>query len=528
MIVGMNTLFQTSEAQAARELFYLYANRTGVTSDTVFSAWIQSDLGLDEEELRGAISEVVAARAALDNPGERYGTYSIQRSFLRFIESVGLKEENIPRARGEVVFYNLGKFSQLISDYETINYHSAPREKYKSFADFLEHQAENAYPEGSQGKQTVNVNAVHIMTVHTAKGMQWPVVFLPALIRNRFPAGGVGGRSQWHVIPADCIPNQQRYNGTIEDERRLFYVAMTRSQKFLHMTYAPIADNQRYRRVSEFLTDVYVSRFVSRRPPDYTTRSRLSATPRRTVENVVLSFSDVKYFFECPYQFKLRILYGFNVPIHEALGYGRSLHNILAEVHSRALDQDFATQADVSALVERHLNVPYAYRTLRDSLEEAATRVIADYLSDNDLSLVEFSEKPIEISLDDGVNVKGRIDLIRRKDTGETTIVDLKSNDRAQPEEVTETQLHTYALGYRELTGQDADLVEIYELDERKRKPRSVDEAFIDDVKKKVREAANALRTGVFTCSPNLGKCRSCDYLFLCNSGQGCLGTSNK
>ena len=62
-------------------------------------------------------------------------------------------------------------------------------------------------------------------------------------------------------------------------------------------------------------------------------------------------------------------------------------------------------------------------------------------------------------------------------------IVDLKSTDRAQPEDVTETQLHIYALGYQELTGRNADFVEIYNLDERKRKPRSVDEDFIDALK---------------------------------------------
>lgn len=526
VVVGMNTLFQTDEAQATRELFYFYAGRSGVTEESVFTAWTRADLGFTENDLRTAISDVATARAVLENPGERYGTYSIQRSFLRFIETAGLKEEIVPRQRGEVVFYNLGKFSQLISDFETINFHSAPKEKYKSFADFLENQADGAYPEGWQGNQAANLDAVRIMTVHTAKGMQWPVVFVPALIRNRFPAGGVGGRSQWHVLPADCIPNQERYKGTIEDERRLFYVAITRSQKFLHMSFAPIATNQRYRSVSEFLTNVYTSRFVIRRPPNYSERAHLEPTPRRGVENVVLSFSDVKYFFECPYQFKLRILYGFNVPIHEALGYGRSLHNILAEVHSRALDQDLVTHGEVESLVERHLHAPYAYRALQDNLEASAKKVIADYLTDNDLSLVEFSEKPIEISLDDGVTVKGRIDLVRRKDTGETTIVDLKSNDRAQPEAVTETQLHSYALGYRELTGRDADLVEIYELDERRRKPRSVDEAFIDDVKRKVAEAANALRTGTFPSASHPSKCSGCDYLRMCVAGQGCIVSS--
>ena len=45
--------------------------------------------------------------------------------------------------RGEVVFYNLGKFSQAISDFESIHFHSSPVEKYKSFAGFLRHHAEH-------------------------------------------------------------------------------------------------------------------------------------------------------------------------------------------------------------------------------------------------------------------------------------------------------------------------------------------------------------------------------------------------
>ena len=521
VVVGMMTLFETSEAQAARELFYLLAGRVGTTRATVLQAWRSANLGCSDAELQQAVAEAAAAKAAMDTPNERYGFYSIQRSFARFLETAGLREEKVPNARGEVVFYNLGKFSQLISDFETIHYHSQPKEKYDSFANFLQYHAEDAYPEGWQSNQYANPDAVRIMTVHQAKGMQWPVVFVPALIRNRFPAGGIGGRSQWHVLPAAVIPNQARYRGSVEDERRLFYVALTRSQKFLHLTYAPISGNQRFQRVSEFLTDIYASTFVKRRAPDYSSRKRLTPQPRRGVANVVLSFSDVKYFFECPYQFKLRILYGFNAPIHEALGYGRSLHNALAEVHSRAMDGDIVTTADSKSLAERHLHTPYAYRALREKLEEAANRVITDYIQDNrsELKNIEFSEKKIEIALDDGVTVVGRIDLVRRIDTGETTIVDLKSSDRAQPEKVTETQLHIYALGYRELTGRDANQVEIYELDERKRKPRSVDPDFIDDVRRDVKKAAVALRSGLLSPEPKLKICEACDYLRICTEG---------
>jgi DNA helicase-2/ATP-dependent DNA helicase PcrA len=103
--------------------------------------------------------------------------------------------------------------------------------------------------------------------------------------------------------------------------------------------------------------------------------------------------------------------------------------------------------------------------------------------------------------------------------------VDLKSNDRSQAEDVTETQLHVYALGYQNLTGRRPDYVEIYELDERKRKPRSVDEDFVADVKFKTREAAEALRRGALPAAPSPTKCGSCDYRGMCTAGRGILAT---
>lgn len=368
------------------------------------------------------------------------------------------------------------------------------------------------------------------MTVHQAKGMQWPVVFLPALLRNRFPAPRMGGRNAWHIVPRAGVIGQSRYEGTLEDERRLFYVAMTRSQKFLFLTWAPRAGNNRYQRGSEFWDDILASKYVKRRRQDYMGRNRLAPHPRGSIANVTLSFSELKYFFECPYQFKLRILYGFNVPIHEALGYGKSLHDALAEIHARAIRGDFSTLEDVPGLVQTHLHVPHAYPSLRDTLEKSAGRVIGGYVRDNadDFSKIEFAEKTVEISLGDGVTVSGRIDLVRRVDTGETTIVDLKTRDRAQSEEVSELQLHVYALGYRELTGRDADYVEVYNLDEREKKPRSVDEAFIDDVKKEVRRSANALRTNDMPATPSARACPSCDYVQMCSSGKAFMKTMRK
>ena len=523
VVTGMTNLFGTAEAEAARQLFYFIADRPGVDAVSLKGAWESARLGIDSATFDLAIAGATAAKVALTDPDQkRWGQYSIQRVFLTFLDHAGVREERVPGGRGEVVFYNLGKFSQVISDFESIHFQSKPVEKYRSFADFLQYRAESAYPEGWQDNQYANPDAVRIMTIHQAKGMQWPVVFVPVLLKNRFPAKKPGGRNVWHLLPRTGIKDQPRFEGTIEDERRLFYVAMTRSQKYLHLTWAPIPGNQLFQKRSQFWDDIIASTYVKRRAPDYALRERLAPSPRAGVANVVFSFSDLKYFFECPYQFKLRILYGFNAPIHEALGYGKSLHDALAEVHARAQRGDVAAASEVPRLVETHLHAPYAYPALRQQLERTAERVLRDYLADNAerFNKIEFSEKQVDINLGDGVTVNGRIDLVRRRDTGEITIVDLKSTDRAQAEEVTEAQLHVYALGYRELTGRRPDYVEIYELDERKQKARSVDDDFIDEVKGRTRDAATALRTGSLPAVPAAQKCAACDYRGMCTAGR--------
>jgi DNA helicase II / ATP-dependent DNA helicase PcrA len=535
IVVGMSDLFQTPEVEAARQLFYFLASCEGVDASSLEASWEGAHLGIELADLKAAIAEAEAARVAINSGSvKRFNIYNLQRTFISFLERTKLTEERIPGGtagvtdRSEVVLYNLGKFSQLISDFESIHYQSDPKRKYEGFVGFLRYQAENYYPEGWQSNQYANPDAVRILTVHQAKGTQFPVVFVPALLDHRFPSQRWGGRNVWHIVPRAAIKDQARYEGSIEDERRLFYVAITRSQKYLFLTWAPVLDpndparsHRLFQRASEFWDFSLGSPSVKRRPVVYAKRKHLPPRPRSGVENVAFTFSELKYFFECPYQFKLRILYGFNPSIYEGLGYGRSLHNALADVHARVLSKETIGPEIVPGLVETHLHLPYAYPSLKETLTKAATHVLEKYMRDNaeDLKNVIYSEKQVEIHLPGGVTVNGRIDLVRRLDTRETSIVDLKSSDRAQAEEVTEAQLHIYALGYRELTGENADKVEIYELDEGKRKIRSVDDYFIADVRQKVASAAESLRSNSFPHAPSPNNCPQCDFLGICTAG---------
>lgn len=472
VVGGVAGLFDTAEACAARTLFYYLAD--GADEEELAGAWRALDVGIDEREIAQGIAYARETRAEKAAGTERFGYYNLQRAYLGFLERVQLREDEIEgdgghgHSRGEVVFYNLGKFSQVISDFEQIHFQSKPEEKYRGFADFLRYQAEGIYPEGWLESRYVMPNAVQVMTIHQAKGLQWPVVFVPGLVRGRFPAGGRRGVTPWSVIPDGAVRNSTDYATTEEDERRLFYVACTRAKKFLRLTHGVYPTGKRsWWRVSPFFEEARAALAVID-PPDIAPALRkVKSRPQRQVADVALSFSELKYAFECPYAFKLRFLYGFNPPIHEALGQGKGLHDCLFELHDRALRGGDTSLACVDELVERHLHLPFAWDELRETLRRSATRALRDYIEErgNTFPEIEHAERPVEIDAGEGIRVAGRVDLIRRRDTDEVVVIDFKSNDRTQAEDVTDLQLQVYALGYRQVAGRDANRVVVTNLD---------------------------------------------------------------
>ena len=531
VVKGMANLFDTAEAQATRILFHYLADQTttqfngwsGIeeiavpTNPELRRAWEDAELGLTKANLNKALRYATRVRDNLQQEGSRAPT--IQKVFLDFLELSEVREELVPNKRGQVALFNLGRFSQVISDWETINFRSQPLSSFQLFVSFLYNQARFAYSEGEEDNDYVTPNAVQVMTIHQAKGREWPVVFLPALEKGRFPSNprpsGI-----WRVIPKEVINDSERYDGSLDDERRLFYVALTRGKKFLHMTCGHSPIGRGGRSPSDFWNTVTQSEWVQQRRPNYSRRKHLDPQPKDSVANVEFSFSNLKYLLDCGYQFKLRVLYGFNGPLAEPLGYGKSLHDALAEVHDRAMQGEQVNVDLAPELVARHLRIPFAPPNLVELLEAKAIHEVKQYINKNARMFkhVIFSEQPVEINMENGIAIKGRIDLIRRTDTGTTTIVDMKSSERSQDEDVTQAQLHAYALGYRELTGEDADFVETYELEKGRRSAKKVSDSLIGDILTKTQEGAAALRSMQLHPNPQKQKCKRCDFSMLCSA----------
>jgi DNA helicase-2/ATP-dependent DNA helicase PcrA len=155
------------------------------------------------------------------------------------------------------------------------------------------------------------------------------------------------------------------------------------------------------------------------------------------------------------------------------------------------------------------------------NLRGSALKALGRYLDDHSehLSMLEHIEQVVELKLHDGIVVNGRIDLIRRTDTKETVIVDFKSDERAQIEDITQKQLHVYAVGYQQLTGKTADLIEIHNLDKGGAKRELIDNDLMQATLAVVKEAGQKLKENHL---PRLSKwcetCDRCDHIGICRA----------
>ena len=123
---------------------------------------------------------------------------------------------------------------------------------------------------------------------------------------------------------------------------------------------------------------------------------------------------------------------------------------------------------------------------------------------------IEFAEKQIQLDLGDGILVSGKMDLIKKKNfdgTFEKTIVDFKSTEDSQAYNATIDQLHLYALGYRALTGENADFLQIYNLDTNEGYKNELTANDLEGIKNKIILAANDIRNNNLEHTCNNPEC---------------------
>ena len=419
----------------------------------------------------------------------------------------------------------LARFTSVLADYETVQRRARPDADvvgeqvggsdrgiwyYKNLAALLTNYAHGAY-EGFDGEPEIDIDAVDMTTVHAAKGLEWPVVFLPSLTGRRFPSSKTGHAGTW-LVPRELF-DAARYEGSDADERRLFYVALTRARDWVSLS-AHERVNKNRGSISPYLT---FCRDALNEPPNLPTLEPTAL--ESALGDVILTYSELQSFLDCGFAYWLRSQLGFMPALAPELGYGKAVHHLMRAVaeHTQATGRPPRPQ-EVDHLLATEFYLPMANKPAHREMKQAARRLVYQYMKEysSELGRVWATERPFELTLD-GVVVSGRADVIFDEHDGVPTHLSIVDYKTSIGEATNGLQLQVYAdAGRRE--GLEVVAAFVHDLKASERVDVSVQAADIDAAEHAVLVAADRLRQRDFVPNPSLTRCTRCDVRSLCRN----------
>jgi DNA helicase II / ATP-dependent DNA helicase PcrA len=418
----------------------------------------------------------------------------------------------------------LARITNLFLDYEAVYKRARPDDKvqgeqvggqdrgewyYRNLATFILNYANGEF-DGFEGEDDLLIDAVDLTTVHSSKGLEWPAVFIPSMTTNRFPSSYSGTPQEW-LVPREMF-DAPRYEGGSDDERRLFYVAMTRARDWLSIsrhnivTKAKVAESPYFPSVGRY--------FVH--PSEIVTPVLRGAIPEDA--DLLISYSDLASFMECGLAYRLRQRLGFKPQLEPAIGYGKSIHHVMRIVAN--FTQATGSVPDptfLNEILDREFFLPNANKVAHRELKDSARKLVSKYINEYgaDLHRVWQTEYPFELHLP-GVTVSGRADVIIDTGSGgatSLTLIDYKTRTSGESEH--DIQLQVYAsAGRRE--GLEVVDAFVHDMVASDRIPVDIQQPAVTQAEAVVVEVAGKIKRREFDPAPEKSKCMRCDVRTIC------------
>lgn len=296
----------------------------------------------------------------------------------------------------------------------------------------------------------------------------------------------------------------KRYEGGLEDERRLFYVAMTRARDLLCFSFFTRINNAQS--PSLFLADIqkHATKIVEE-------NNLPAAEIKATVDSdeiQTFSPSEIIAYMRCPYLFCLREMWGYQPGLNIRIGYGKSLHHCM-RCAGEQIKQGSDPAKAIKEVVRGKFHLPYAggkpLETMRNTAEKVLSRFVTQH--ETDMKLIQEVEARLEFPLQKAT-ISGKVDVIMRGTKKEPSVEvrDYKTSDVVTTFEESSLQLQLYTLGLKKLQ-RPVDIASVAYLDQ---KPGhkdieqvSINQKNLDSAKdtaenaiKGIRQASYKARTG--------------------------------
>lgn len=462
-----------------------------------------------------------------------------------FLEDSGLLGAmvDLKTAKDEKRSQNISKFFDKLKTYEV------EHENASVFAvvDWIDLSMELGESLASADFDWTRENAANILTIHSSKGLEFPVVFVINLVSQRFPT-----RERGEQIPIpeklikEILPEGDYH---LEEERRLFYVAVTRAKDHLFVTAANYyGEGKRDRKLSPFVFEtfgempIFAKASAGKQNEKGEQLSILDFTPLVEKKEELfayhlspityLSYSQIDTFRFCPLHYKLKYILRIPTLTSASQSFGNTLHSTLKEFCEELGRNKKMGGKELLAIYEKSwIQEGYTGKSYEKQMKKRGEGYLLNYLK-TDLYNPEISplalEQPFSFSLLPNLKAGGKIDRIDKTREG-IEIIDYKTTEftvKELPSEkdlLQDLQLSFYALAANKVNDplfpKDPERVKLslYFFDKGVKISTTRTAEELEKAKEEILGIKEKMESSDFACSGSFW-CQDCEYKLFCNT----------
>jgi DNA helicase II / ATP-dependent DNA helicase PcrA len=494
-----------------------------------------------ELDLRGALARLPGGSAALQKVDEAHR--QVDRDGTRAADAIRvvIRHFGLPRAP------TVDAFTAFVEAW-----HPKPVAETGSPSEFLEYLDYFGEAKGAIPLPRSQDDAVQLLTAHAAKGLEFRHVAIIRGSSTSFPCS--------YKEPLIAFPEQLQRSGTPcaddktlheEEERRLFYVAMTRAKDTLAIYANQGRSTKSEPRPTKFLRELMgdpgYRKFWSTRPAAAVQDTLFAEEEKIAFQqsNVAgwlmmppsasfatgLSASSIETYEECPLRFKLEKEWNLPRDVSASLHYGSAMHDVLrtfydAVRYQREIGDEELLELFRAGLASKGIADRYQYELY---LRQGREQLSQFFAAAREATPPEVLQTEHTFQLQVGATkLAGRVDRIDRTGPDTVAIVDYKTGKPKSQEDADKSlQLSLYAIAARETLGKTADRLILHNLENNVAICSTRSDGELETAKGRVQKAADAIAEGKFAAKPGY-HCAFCPYRNLCPATEKIVAVAQK
>jgi DNA helicase-2/ATP-dependent DNA helicase PcrA len=434
----------------------------------------------------------------------------VSETMMAFLEDSGYLK-HLTKKEDEKEIDIVNQFYKKVKSFEDSNMESG----LNSFVKEIDLEIES----GEEGSLSLDPDKgpemIKIMTIHSAKGLEFKYVFLVNMVDRRFP---VVERRDLIELPEDLIKDiKPKGDAHLQEERRICYVGITRAKDNLYFTSAEDYGGARKKKLSRFLYemgyDLKKGEKVIEKKAKEKEKKKINFLPKH------FSFSQFAAFQKCPLQYKFAFILKVPVKGKSVFSFGKTIHKVLYLFLKDPKDFSY-----LESLYKRNwVDEWYESEKQKKEYFESGKKIIRQFYK-------EIKENPPKILNINGVpaleipfNLKlgkdtifGKIDRIDDSKEGALIIAYKTGRAKKKLSSDDKEQLLIYQIAAEEVFGIKIKELQYHYLEENKKISFLGKEKEKENLKEKLKAEIKEIKEGNFEPTPGW-QCKYCDFKNICN-----------